>query len=121
MKELRGDVKALTEDYQYLERGSLKENVLRGIQRRINTVVGHFKGEGFYEKMNENYRLWIKGLNLSLDYYDALFEKNFEQCKLILDQSLEFVFLQERVSELLTRFTLTCCCGLRPSRSEGSR
>jgi hypothetical protein len=52
---------------------------------------------GYYSSIDQEYTGWIKHLTISLDFYDSNFEDMLTEGRNILDQSLEIVFLREKV------------------------
>ena len=113
LSKVKADFSQLQEDYSlllqydtdnqngYQNRSQVPEHVLEDARQAILQYAKEFTKGGFYSSMDFDYTVWIKNLTLSLDFYDTGFENLMTDGKNILDQSLEIVFLREKVYPFL--------------------
>lgn len=64
-----------------------------------------FNQDGFFCSIDYDFANWTKHLTISLDYYDQLLQETIDQGSELLKQSLELLFLREKVYPFLLKET----------------
>lgn len=120
MSRLKSDYAQLQEDLSHLLRydtgedngygGSKNKNhvppeVIEDARQSLLGFCKEFAKGGVYSSLDFDYTVWIKNLTLSLDFFDSGFEDLVTEGKNILEQSLEIVFLREKVYPFLLTST----------------
>jgi hypothetical protein len=118
ISKVKNDYATLQEEYSNLRQYDVGEtgyggrnnsrvpnDVIEDCHNSLMTVAKEFTQTGFYCSIDYDYTVWIKHLTLSLDFYDSGFENYLTKGRNILDQSLEIVFLREKVYPFLLTTT----------------
>lgn len=66
-------------------------------KKMIIRISKRFKKDGRYLNIDNDYCLWMKGLGLSLNYYNSTFEKELSKSVSAFEDTFELLFLKERV------------------------
>jgi hypothetical protein len=64
-----------------------------------------FNDDGFICSIDYDFANWVKYLTISLDYYDQMLQEAIENGQNLLQQSMELIFLSEKVYPFLLKET----------------